>query len=152
MNYGTTNSNDPITILNMFKDYFSYSYSSPQHVIPRTVVHKNNQINIFDCNLSISEIFDGLSSLGTNYVPGSDNIPSFFLNKCHYALTIPIHKLFTLFLKSGIFPQIWKQNFITPIWKSGSKANICNYRPIAKLSSLPKLLEKLVEQKLSIHF
>jgi hypothetical protein len=108
-------------------------------------------MNIFDCNLSISEIFDSLSSLSTDYVPGLDNIPSLFLNKCHYALTIPIHKLFTLLLKSGIFPQIWKQSVITPIWKSGSKADISNYHPVAKLSSLPKLLEKLLEQKLSIH-
>jgi len=152
MNHGTTNSSDPIEISNIFSDYFSSLYSTSQRSIPRTDDLENNQTNIFDYDLSLSEIFDGLSCLGNDHVPGPDNIPSLFLNKCHYVLTIPIHKLFILSLKSGIFLKMWKQSFITPIWKSRTKAEISNYRPVAKLSSLPKFLEKLVEKKLSIHF
>lgn len=41
-----------------------------------------------------------------------------------------------------------KVSFITPIYKSGPKHVISNYRPISKLSMIPKVFEKLVTQRL----
>lgn len=37
---------------------------------------------------------------------------------------------------------------ITPIHKSGPKGNICNYRPISKLSNISKLFEHIVYQQI----
>ena len=52
-------------------------------------------------------------------------------------------------LSNGYFPEIWKKSFIIPLFKSGSKSNISNYRGIAKLSVIPKLLEKIITDILS---
>jgi len=38
---------------------------------------------------------------------------------------------------------------VTPILKSGPKNNIANYRPIARISNLAKLFERIVAHKLS---
>jgi len=38
---------------------------------------------------------------------------------------------------------------VTPILKSGPKNNIANYRPIAKISNIAKLFERIVAHKLS---
>ena len=52
-------------------------------------------------------------------------------------------------LKSGIFPSRWKPSFIIPIFKSGWRKKIENYRGVAILSSFGKLFESLVTQFLT---
>lgn len=42
----------------------------------------------------------------------------------------------------------WKCSFITPVFKSGSKRLIDNYRPISTLLILPKIFETIVKEKL----
>lgn len=56
--------------------------------------------------------------------------------------------MFNLSLREGFFPDSWKSLFITPIFKNGDKRDISNYRGIAILSTIPKLFEKLVTDKL----
>ena len=51
-------------------------------------------------------------------------------------------------LSSGIVPTKWKIAKVIPLYKSGPKSDIGNYRPISILPVLSKVLESLVHQKL----
>lgn len=48
-----------------------------------------------------------------------------------------------------MFPDAWKKSFITPIYKSGNRNNVRNYRPIAKFSIIAKMFEAIISKKLS---
>nr|CAH7757873.1 unnamed protein product [Callosobruchus chinensis] len=48
----------------------------------------------------------------------------------------------------GIFPKDWKEACIQPVPKKGSKPDSSNYRPIALLSVISKVMEKCVNQEL----
>lgn len=48
----------------------------------------------------------------------------------------------------GIFPTYWKHSFIIPIFKSGRREEIENYRGICIQSAIPKLLDSLVTEQL----
>ena len=47
-------------------------------------------------------------------------------------------------IDSSCFPPLWKESFIIPLHKKGSKSDAKNYRGIAKLSAIPKLFEKVL--------
>ena len=56
--------------------------------------------------------------------------------------------LFNKSLESGIYPNAWKLAFIQPIYKKGNKNLVINYRPISILSSILKILDKIVTTKM----
>ena len=58
-------------------------------------------------------------------------------------LSSPLCDLFNYSLTSGHFPDEWKKANITPIYK---KDDPSNYRPISLLSTVGKVLEKLVHK------
>ena len=49
----------------------------------------------------------------------------------------------------GIFPDILKLAKVVPVFKSGNKRVVTNYRPISLLSSFSKIFEKLLYQRLN---
>jgi hypothetical protein len=90
--------------------------------------------------------------MGLDSTYGPDGLPSIVLSKCCYSLARPVFALFNKSLSVGAFPTLWKTSFVIPACKSGNRNSISNYHPISKLSSLPKLFEKLIEPKLSCSF
>ena len=75
---------------------------------------------------------------------GCDGISSRLLKHCAMALYQPLYHLFTLSLSHHYLPQEWRTHLIKPIFKSGDKSLITNYRPIFLLCIVSKVLEKLV--------
>jgi hypothetical protein len=63
----------------------------------------------------------------------------------------PLAHIFNLSLMHGTFPDMLKQCRVIPIFKSGSRLECDNYRPISLLSSISKILEKIVAKKLLFH-
>lgn len=112
-----------------------YSYDIP-------VLLSMLQIEYDELSIAIKEATDN-----PNY--GPDLVPLYFIKRCDPSIIQKILVLFNKSLASGIFPDIWKVAYIQPIHKKGDKNLVTNYRPISILSALPKLLDKLVCEKLS---
>ena len=58
-------------------------------------------------------------------------------------------KFINLSLINGSFPDFLKTASVTPIYKSGSKTDVCNYRPISILSIFSKIFEKIIAFQLT---
>ena len=61
----------------------------------------------------------------------------------------PLCYLFMKSLSLGQFLDQWEISELIPIYKSGSKQDITNYRPISKLLVTLKLFEQIVCGKIS---
>ena len=89
------------------------------------------------------------AELDDNANPGPDGLPALFIKGCVPSLKVPIATLFNHSIKQGSVPQTWKKAFIFPIFKSGDRGSVSNYRPISMINTIPKLLDKAICKHLS---
>jgi hypothetical protein len=54
-------------------------------------------------------------------------------------------------ISTGIFPERLKYALIKPLYKTGDKVDIKNYRPISMLTVFSKVIEKVMYCRLSQH-
>ena len=78
---------------------------------------------------------------------GIDNIGPKSIKFCAPALYLPIHHLFSLSLSHQCLPAEWCIHSIVPVFKSGDRTSIINYRPISLLCTFSLVLECLIYNK-----
>ena len=83
-------------------------------------------------------------SSNADFVHISDGIGPKLLKHCAIALYQPLHHLFCESLAQQIIPFEWRTHLIKPIFKTGDRSSVKNYRPISLLCVTSKVLEKIV--------
>ena len=89
-----------------------------------------------------------LKSLQLGKATGPDAINNRVLKELAKPLSFPLSDLFNFSLTSGKVPLIWKEANVTPIFKKDDPSVVSNYRPISLLSTVGKVLEKIVHKHL----
>jgi hypothetical protein len=97
---------------------------------------------------STDEVRRAIKKLRSNTGPGPDAVPPYVIKGCIDYIIKPITYIFNIILSSGIYPLSWKESRVTPIPKSGSKLQVENYRPVAILCSLAKVLEMALHARI----
>src|SRR5436190_4619927 len=85
-----------------------------------------------------------ISSIKNKSSTGLDGISSKMIKHGKSELIIPILHIANTSLQTGQFPTNMKSAKVIPLHKKGRKDDINNYRPISLLSSVSKILEKIV--------
>ena len=97
----------------------------------------------------VSQLLKGIKSSKSNAI---DTLDSHSIKIAADVIARPIHHLVCLSIIQCKFPTAWKLSTVIPLHKKGSKLEQKNYRPVAILSPLSKILEKVVYQQLYTHF
>jgi hypothetical protein len=85
-----------------------------------------------------------LRSIDTTKSAGLDGITGLVLQKCARVLCDPLTRLFQRSFDAGTLPSDWKLSKIIPVYKKGDKTCPANYRPVALLSVVSKIMEKYI--------
>ena len=64
-----------------------------------------------------------------------------------FEIDTPLLHLFNLSLTTGTFPSQLKTSRTIPVFKVGERTNCDNNRPISLLSSISKILEKIIANR-----
>ena len=141
MSYGDCRSTNNIDKANLFSDYFYSVFLHDQH---NYHCPSNNDCYLHDIEISTQEVFNILSTLDVTKAAGINGISPRILRNCASSLLIPICHLFKISTPTGNIPTQWCIHCIVPIFKSGDKTQVNNYRPISLLCILFKVLETIV--------
>lgn len=148
MKLDKTDATNSLDISELFAAFFKSTYSTATYT--RSDYPYSISSSLINLPLIDSEnVLQHLQHIKVSFMSGPDNIPSCILRNCANELHLPLYYIFQMSFSAGYFPDIWKESFIIPHHKSGSKNDITNYRGIAKLSAVPKLFEQLITAQLS---
>ena len=116
-------------------------------VDPTSYIYSRSTDSIFLEPISIIEIKNVVFNLKLSS-PGYDGICANFL-KCSFDEFVePLTYIFNLSFKNGICPDELKIARVIPIYKSGDKTIVSNYRPVSVLPIFSKIIERLMYDRL----
>lgn len=144
MKYGDIMAEGGEDICDLFASYFRSVYE-PLNQVGHNIPHSgyNNLINTVVFTPELVE--NKLKSLDDSKGAGIDGYPSYFIKHCAAGLSFPLSVLFNKSMQSGIFPAVWKEALLIPVYKnSGNRSEVNNYRGISKLSIVSKVFESIV--------
>ena len=93
-----------------------------------------------------------LKNLKNSKSTSIDELDNFCVKMSADIIDKPLHHIITLSLMSSRFPSRWKYSKVIPLHKKDCKLECKNYRPVAILSPLSKILEKVVYEQMYNYF
>ena len=91
-----------------------------------------------------AEVIKLLRQLPPKHSSGYDNISNVLLKEIGPCIIEILVELFNMSIQSGVFPDIMKIAEVVPLYKGKERFLESNYRPISLLTTISKLLEKIV--------
>jgi hypothetical protein len=133
---------DPLEMCNIFVSKFASIFISdiPQDPAPyQQTVHVMGNVTI-----TLDEVLAVLSALDANSSMGPDGLHPCLLKSCATSLAYPLWSIFNQSLNQGCLPVLWKQSLVVPIFKSKSRFDPGNYRPVSLTSVCCKSMERII--------
>jgi len=158
ININGTISNEPAKIAEEFNSFFSsvgskiaanirpvekdpLSYIPMQPGLPELDLGETGEI----------EVRNFLNKMDKKTSPDLDGISVSLLKFVANEVCIPLGHIFNVSITTGLYPEKLKTSRVVPIYKCGEKTSCDNYRPISLVSSISKILEKIVANRLVEH-
>ena len=143
-------------IANEFGKFYASLESNYAKLIGQPKKQYSDYLNdMTSCNITMfqhpctrSEVKNLIGKLLNKTSHGYDGISNKLLKELSQVLIYPLTYLFNLSLEKGIFPELYKRADVVPLYKSKSKLDCVNYRPISLLPTISKLLEKIMYKRL----
>ena len=134
----------------IFNKAFAGKFSKPSpSIFPHAKSYPIDSLSHF--YVTESSIRAALNQLTQNKACGPDNISARIILECREELVVPLTKICSMSVASGVFPERWKRANIVPIFKKGDKKSAENYRSVSLLPLFAKILEKVVYDQLYRH-
>ena len=125
--------------------FLEHKYSSEQEQLDFT----SDNLEVYNKPLSLSEIKQAIDILKYTSA-GPDEIHNEIIKHLPQPAVLLLLKLFNKIWQTGSFPDSWRTSTIIPIPKPGKDhSNPSNYRPIALTSCICKVLERIINKRLT---
>lgn len=147
MYYGVMKSDGNEESCDLFANFFQSTFIKPN--FDNSINFPQNFITAPNLQLNLEDVLTAISSLNNNNANCSiGTYPSLFFKKCSLNISMAVLKLFSSCMDQGKFLDNWKVCNIVPIFKSGDRSQVTNYRPIVMQCSFAKIFDIILKNKL----
>lgn len=136
---------------NLFAEYFESVYAKhDEDTTLDSFIAERNDDNCDKFAITESHVKSVLDRMDINKGSGFDGIASIFLRECAAELADPLRMLFSSSLEKMYYPKAFKIGQLTPIYKSGSKKDMENYRGVNTMPNIAKVFDKIIRDQLKL--
>jgi len=89
-----------------------------------------------------------LEGLRDDKAGGADEITPRYLNKIKDEISYPLTIIFNNVLEEEKVHEDWKEAYVIPLYKGGSKSSVSNYIPVSLTLQICKLFEAIVKDNM----
>ena len=145
---------NPHDVANNFNNYFSNIGTSLADKIgtqtgsPLDYMKGSFPNSIFLNPTTEQEVSNVIKTL-TSSASGWDGVNCKIIKAAKNSILPQLAHMCNLSLRDGIFPHQLKLAKVVPIFKSGGKDEVCNYRPVSVLPVISKIFEKIIYDRLA---
>ena len=111
----------------------------------------NNNMLIDDIEVENEEVLKLCKDIDVNKSSCINNVSSRIIKDALIHLNVKFTFLINKSLSLGKFPETWKYDKVTPLFKGGKQDIVGNYRPVSLLPLPSKIIEKIVHNRLTRH-
>ena len=136
---------DSSVMAECFQEFFHSVFNPVMNVSPS--LRCESLLNEFS-PITPLELESVLKALPKGKAAGPDLLKNELFLGCSSAFSKILCPFFNLCLRRSAFPLEWKSVIVSPIFKSGEKTDVLNYRPITLSSVVLKVFERCVYRRL----
>jgi hypothetical protein len=138
---------DPHVKADLLSKFFQSQFTTDNNIMPDMHPRTTDAgiSTIVFTPLLVSRVIKNLNARSSG---GPDCIPAIFFKKTCASLCQPVAFLFQILFDEGCLPPIWRQTFITSIYKKGDSTLPSNYRPISLTCTICKIMESIIKDQL----
>ena len=133
-----------------FSAQFKKAFVTDNNILPPVVPYDIKFPSSFE-PVTPAEAIMAMKSINPNSSAGPHNISPKFFRNCAANFSRPISTMLNISFLEGVVLDEWKFANVTPIYKTGSKSNPINYRPISITSVFSKLAEFIIKDRILAH-
>ena len=134
----------------MLNEYYGTVFET--EILPAPSLACNSAVIVEEIDINQIVVKDEIKKLKRHSAPGPDGIENVVLIEACEEIALPLVLLFQKSLQYSTVPQDWRSANVTPVFKSGNKKLVSNYRPISLTSTVSKIMESLIRSSLRSHF
>ena len=144
---------DPKEKAELLQTQYTSVFSDPSKVTVRDCIDHLPEPNIFLSDLDFTPecLESALAELDPYCGSPPGDIPACILHRCRAGLVRPLWILWNKSYMQGRIPSCLKTQYITPIFKKGTRTEASNYRPVSLTSNITKSFERVVRKQLVAH-
>ena len=141
---------DPKEKAELLQTQYTSVFSDPSKVTVRDCIDHLLEPNIFISDLDFTPecLESALAELDPYCGSPPGDIPAGILHRCRAGLVRPLWNKTYI---QGRIPSCLKTQYITPIFKKGTRSDASNYRPVSLTSNIIKSFERVVRKQLVAH-
>lgn len=136
---------------NLFAKFFKSVYKEDESDDDWTsFLRSRDDSNCHQIGVNCEIVLKSLRKMDLNKGSGFDGVSSLFMRECAEQLCEPLCVIFTESLECRYYPRSLKIGQVTPIFKSGKRIDVSNYRGVNVLPNIAKLFERIINDQLKL--